>query len=147
MLRYPSQVACTLPATGEATIDRAQITDVAVTETADADVVTFTFAEGIPAYTVETASPPFIADPSGMEITVNGSAFVAIVMHGASRVDPNGVETYTGPDELAPGYTVVEHLVQGGDFEAVATWYVGLAGEVCPVVTATASEISLTFAH
>ena len=143
----PTPVACTLPASGEATTDRAQIIDVVVGETADAETVTFTFDEGTPTYAVDWATPPFVADPSGLEMTVNGSSFLQIVMHGATRVDPNGNPTYTGDTEFEPEQTVIQHLVEGGDFEAVATWFVGLHSETCPSVTATANQLVLDFSN
>lgn len=143
----PSQVACRLPITGEATIERAQITGVTVTEAADADAVLFSFAEGLPEYIVDVATPPFLADPSGLEMTVNGTSFVQVVMQGASRVDPDGVPTYSGASEFEPAYTVVQHVVQQGDFEAVASWIIGLSGEVCPTVTTTDNTLVLEFAR
>jgi hypothetical protein len=143
----PTPLACTLPASGEATIGRAQIIDVAVAETADTESITFTFAEGTPDYSVERASPPFTADPSGLEITVNGSSFLQIVMHGGTRVDPNGVPTYTGVREFEPGQPIIQHLVEGGDFEAVASWFVGLNSDACPSVTTTTNQLVLEFSN
>ena len=143
----PSQVACTLPATGEATIDRAQITGVTVTEAADSDAVLFSFAEGLPQYTVDFATPPFLADPSGLEIPVTGTSFVQVTLNGASRVDPEGVPTYAGASEFEPGYTVVQHVVQQGDFEAIASWIIGLSSEVCPTVTTSDNMLVVEFAR
>jgi hypothetical protein len=143
----PSQVACTLPATGEATIDRAQITGVTVTEAADSDAVLFSFADGLPQYTVDVATPPFLADPSGMEIAVDGTSYIQVVLNGASRVDPEGVPTYAGASEFEPAYSVVQHVVQQGDFEAVASWLIGLNGEVCPTVTTSDNMLVLEFAR
>jgi hypothetical protein len=143
----PSAAACTLPATGEATIDRAQITDVTVDQSADVERITFTFGEGTPDWSVEEATPPFVADPSGLEMTVNGSSFLQLVMHGGTRVDPDGVPTYTGPREFEPGFEVVAHLIEGGDFEAVASWYIGLNEDVCPTVSTTADTLVLEFSR
>jgi hypothetical protein len=143
----PSAAACTLPAAGEATIDRAQITDVTVDESAGLERITFAFAEGTPEYEIEEATPPFVADPSGLEVTVNGSSFLQLVMHGGTRVDPDGVPTYTGPREFEPGFEVVTHLIEGGDFEAVATWYIGLNEDVCPTVSTTADTLVLEFSR
>jgi hypothetical protein len=143
----PTPVACTLPASGEATTDRAQIIDVVVDETADVETITFTFDEGTPTYTVDWATPPFVADPSDLELTVNGSSILRIVMHGATRVDPNGSPTYTGDTEFEPEQMVIQHLIEGGDFEAVATWFVGLNSETCPSVTATANQLVLEFSR
>jgi hypothetical protein len=143
----PSAAACTLPATGEATIDRAQITDVTVDESGDVERITFTFAEGTPDFSVEEATPPFVADPSGLEMTVNGSSFLQVVLRGASAVDPEGAQTYDGPTEFEPGFAVVTHVVQGGDFEAVASWYIGLNEDVCPTVSTTADTLVLEFSR
>jgi len=114
-----------------ATTDRAQITDVRVAEHDGYDRIVFEFSGGIPETLIEAVIPPFYEDASGLPLTVNGTAFLSVTMHGASKVDPNGAVTYAGPTEFAPGFPQLVHLVEGGDFEAVSTWYLGMDGGGC----------------
>jgi hypothetical protein len=123
--------ACTPSVTIAATIDRAQITDVRTGTHEGYDRVVFEFASGIPDTLIEGVLPPLLADPSGLEIEVAGTAFLKVTMHGASTITPDGVATYDGPTDFRPGYDQLTQLVEGGDFEAVSTWYLGLNGGGC----------------
>ncbi len=118
--------ACTPSVTTAKTTDRAQITDVRVGTHDGFDRVVFEFASGLPDAVVEGALPPFYADASGLEIDVAGTAFLKVNMHGASRVSPDGAVTYSGPTNFEPGFDQLVQLIEGGDFEAVSTWYLGL---------------------
>jgi hypothetical protein len=123
--------ACTPSVTIAKTTDRAQITDVRVGTHDGYDRVVFEFASGLPDAVIEAALPPFYADPSGLEIDVAGTAFLKVTMHGASKVSPNGGVTYGGPTNFEPGFDQLVQLIEGGDFEAVSTWYLGLDGGGC----------------
>lgn len=123
--------ACNAPVSGVGSTARAQITDVRVGTHDGYDRIVFEFTGGIPAFTVEPATPPLMADPSGLPISVNGSAFLQIGLNGGTKVSPEGVSTYGGPTTFAPGFDELIHLVEGGDFEAVSTWYAGLRTEPC----------------
>jgi len=123
--------ACVPSVTIAHTTDRAQIADVRVGTHDGYDRVVFEFDSGLPDAVIEGALPPFYADPSGQEITVAGSAFLKVTMHGASRVSPDGVATYAGSKNFEPGFERLVQLVEGGDFEAVSTWYLGLDGGGC----------------
>ncbi len=92
------------------------------------DRIVFEFIEdGTPAFRVEPASPPFVQDPSGLPMTVNGSDFMQVILNGGTKVADDGSLTYTGPTEFEPGFTQLVHLIERGDFEAVNNWYVGMA--------------------
>ena len=96
------------PATGSPPLGGALLLDVRTAEQADFDRITFEFEEGIPGYSVQYVEPPIIADPSGMEVEVEGSAFIQIRMEPAAAHDPNtGEETYTGPTELKARHAVL----------------------------------------
>ena len=78
----------------------------------------------IPAYTVSRqASAKFVKDPSGLPVTMRGSAGLRIVFHGAS-----GATSYNGSRDLTP---VVQEVEQLGDFEAVLSWGAGLSRASC----------------
>jgi hypothetical protein len=81
----------------------------------------------IPAYTVSRqASAKFVKDPSGLPVTMRGSAGFRIVFHGAS-----GATSYNGSRDLTPNLPVVQELEQLGDFEAVMSWAGGLSRASC----------------
>jgi hypothetical protein len=123
--------ACTPSVTIASTTDRAQITDVRVGTHDDYDRVVFEFASGLPDAVIEGVLPPLYADPSGLELDVAGSAFLRVTMHGASKMSPEGDLTYGGSTNFEPGFDRLVQLLEGGDFEAVSTWYLGLDGASC----------------
>lgn len=123
--------ACTPSVTVAKTTDRAQITDVRVGTHDGYDRVVFEFASGLPDAVIEAVLPPFYADPSGLELEVTGSAFLKLTMHGASKISPDGAVTYGGSTNFEPGFDQLVQLLEGGDFEAVSTWYLGLNGGGC----------------
>jgi len=123
--------ACSPTVSIPATTDRAQITDVRVGTHPGYDRIAFEYTGGIPEVLIEAVLPPFYEDASGQEMTVNGKAFLKVTMHGASRVSTDGVVTYEGPLEFEPAFPQLVHLIEGGDHEAVSTWYIGLDGGGC----------------
>lgn len=128
---------------GGPTTERAQLSDIRLGTHAGFDRVTFQFDAGLPRYTVETATPPFTRDASGMPIDINGSAFLRVTLEGGTKVLPNGGVSYVGATEFKPGYPKIVHVVEAGDFEAVSTWYVGLSSDGCFRVTALSSPARL----
>ena len=123
--------ACDFPVNGVATVDRAQITDVRVGTHDGYDRVVFQFDAGIPEFTLEEATPPLLQDPSGRELDVDGTAFLKLVMHGGTVVNPDGVKTYKGPLDFKRDFPKLAELISGGDFEAVSSWYIGLTDTSC----------------
>jgi hypothetical protein len=110
-----------------------QLTAVRVAHQTGFDRIVFEFAPQaggtahIPAYTVSRqASAQFVKDPSGMPVTMRGSAGLRIVFHGAS-----GATSYTGSRDLTPNLPVVQEVEQLGDFEAVLSWGAGMSQASC----------------
>ncbi|HEX9096462.1 MAG TPA: hypothetical protein VF990_10215 [Candidatus Dormibacteraeota bacterium] len=110
-----------------------QLTAVRVAHQPGFDRIVFEFAPQaggsahLPAYTVSRqASAQFVKDPSGMPVSMRGSAGLRIVFHGAS-----GASSYTGSRDLTPGLPVVQEVEQLGDFEAVLSWGAGLSRASC----------------
>jgi hypothetical protein len=80
----------------------------------------------IPTYTVSRqASAKFVKDPSGMPVTMRGSAGLRIVFHGASAT------SYSGSRDQIYNLPVVQEVEQLGDFEAVLSWGAGLSQASC----------------
>jgi hypothetical protein len=123
--------ACTPSVTMAATTDRATITDVRVGTHEGYDRVVFEFAAGTPQTVIEAVLPPFFQDASGLPLEVAGTAFLKVTMTDASRASLDGVVVYDGPTSFEPGFDQLVQLIEGGDFEAVSTWYLGLNGGGC----------------
>ena len=121
---------CEFPVTGSKTVDRAQLMAVRVGTHDGYDRVVFEFADGVPAFTLDKATPPLLEDASGRELDVSGNAFWQLVMRDASRADLNGHPTFTKTD-FNPNFPKLTELIEGGDFEAVSTWYFGLDADSC----------------
>jgi len=131
------------------TTNRAQITDVRVAAHAGYDRVVFEFASGIPQTTIEAVLSPFYKDPSDLPLDVAGTHFLKVTMHGASKVSPAGGITYAGPTTFEPGFDQLKQLVEGGDFEAVSTWYLGLdpGGCIRVLTLAAPSRLVIDIQH
>ncbi len=128
--------ACSPTVTIPKTTDRAQITDVRVGTHDGYDRIVFEFASGIPQTVIQAVFPPFYQDPSGQLLAVSGTAFLQMTMTGGTKVSPSGGVTYTGSTNFQPGFAQLVQLIEGGDFEAVSNWYLGLNGGGCVRVLA-----------
>ncbi len=85
--------------------------------------------DGAGAYDIERGVPPFYQDGSGRELSIPGESFFRVRLPGTTKQLPDGSISYDGPTSLAPtGLAEVVSVQQGGDFEAVSTWYVGVRG-------------------
>ena len=136
--------SCVFPVTGKATVNRAHLVDVRVGTHDGYDRVVFEFEAGVPAFTLDQATPPLVEDASGRMLDVDGSAFWQLVMHDASRTDLDGDTSFTGTD-FHPDFTKLTELVEGGDFEAVSTWYFGLDAKSCVRVLTLKDPSRLVF--
>jgi hypothetical protein len=110
-----------------------QLTAVRVAHQTGFDRIVFEFAPQpgatahIPAYTVSRqASAKFVKDPSGLPVTMRGSAGLRIAFHGAS-----GATSYSGSRDQIVNLPVVQEVEQLGDFEAVLSWGAGLSQASC----------------
>jgi hypothetical protein len=125
------EFACSLPVTGVGTVVRAQITDIRIGTHDGYDRVVFEFDNRIPEFRLEEATPPLFQDPSGLEMEVEGNAFLRLVMQGGTAISPDGVKTYSGPTNFTPDFPKLAELASAGDFEAVSSWYIGLSEASC----------------
>ena len=92
------------------------------------DRIVFEFAGGpVPTYTLtRQGSTHFVKDASGQPVTLQGSAGVKLVFHGAA-----GYPTYTDSTDQTPGLAVVREVEELGDFEGVLSWGIGLSSPAC----------------
>jgi hypothetical protein len=123
--------SCDLPIVIDGTVAIANILDVRVGTHEGYDRVVFEFEQGTPEFTLDRAEPPFTEDASGLPIEVEGDSFLGLVMRGGSKQTDEGTSSYDGPTEFEPGFPVLRHLVEGGDFERQSTWYFGLDADAC----------------
>lgn len=108
-----------------------QLTDVRVGAEGGVERVVFEFRETRPGAQVAYVEPPITQDGSGQPIDVDGEAFLQVVMMPATGFDfDTGTESYTGPDRVTGGTTLVREVVRTGDFEGYLTWVIGLDREV-----------------
>ncbi|MDQ6918053.1 MAG: hypothetical protein M3Z98_01715 [Candidatus Dormibacteraeota bacterium] len=115
------------------------VTDVRVGTSAGYDRIVIQFDGPVPSYTVTPqGSPAFMQDGSGQTLTLQGTSGVKIVVRGASGWDLNGHQTFTGSQDLKPGYPVLKEARQTGDFERVFSWGLGLSQPNCVQVTTLA---------
>jgi hypothetical protein len=134
---------CDLPIEEDGTVARAQITDVRVGTHAGYDRVVIEFDQGIPPFTLGEATPPLLADPSGLEMDVEGDAFWSLVLQGGTRVALDGSMSYDGPTDFTPAFPALAEMVEAGDFEAVSSWYIGLHEGSCARVLTLADPSRL----
>jgi hypothetical protein len=123
--------SCDYPVVEDATVARAQIVDVRAGTHAGYDRVVFEFAEGLPEFTLDRATPPFTLDPSGQPVDVEGTSFLQLTMRGGTKQTEDGTSSYDGSLDFDPGFPMLVDLIEGGDFEAQSTWYLGLNGPAC----------------
>ena len=126
------EFSCDLPVVEDATVaPPALIADVRVGTHADYDRVVFEFSDGLPEITLDPATPPFTHDASGLPVDVIGSSFLRLTMRGGTKQTLDHASSYDGPVDFDPGFATLVDLVEGGDFEAQSTWYLGLSREAC----------------
>jgi hypothetical protein len=99
------------------------------------DKVTFRFHQrsgttGVVGYRIEYRAGPFTEDPSDKSLNVKGKAFLVLRLSPASAADltaPTPSPLYPGPKTIDPaGMKHVVQIQDGGDFENVMTWIIGL---------------------
>jgi hypothetical protein len=123
--------SCELPIVEAATTPRANIVDVRAGTHDGYDRVVFEFAQGLPEFSLDRATPPFTQDASGAPIDVEGNSFLRLTMRGGTKQTEENTSSYDGPTDFDPGFPTLVDLVEGGDFEAQSTWYLGLSTEAC----------------
>jgi hypothetical protein len=131
---------CELPIHVDATVARANIVDVRVGTHDGYDRAVIAFSDGLPEVFVERASPPFVQDGSGNPIDVQGTSFLRVTLRGGTKQMDDGSSSYEGPRDFQTEFPMLVHFVEGGDFEAQSTWYVGLAAEACARVLALGGD-------
>lgn len=137
------EVPTTVPGTGDSV---ALLTDVTLATDGFTDQVVFTFAgEALPESTLRFAEPPF-SDIAGQEVAVTGTAFVEVVMSGASGVDLGSACTdlpsvVPGPGEVRVALYWTCASATPGPFPVVAASRVVPDGDATAELTATVEAL------
>jgi hypothetical protein len=136
-----AEFTCDLPVVERATVPRTvNITDVRIGSHDGYDRVVFEFTDGTPEIALERATPPFVQDASGAPMDVEGASFLRLTMRGGTKQMEDGSSSYNGSRDFDAGFPALVHLVEGGDFEAQSTWYLGLSAETCVRVSLLEGE-------
>ena len=136
----PNVVACETTVSGKGTVGQAQIVAIRVAAHDDYDRIVFEFdgrggPAGVPDYEIKSAARPIYKDPSGLPLTITGEPVLGITLRGGTRMGLDGGAVYKGTTDFKTGYRTLTELAEGGDFEAIATWYAGLSGSSCVQAT------------
>jgi len=149
-----TNAACDTSASGKGTVGQATITDVRVASHSDYDRIVFEFGgrggpAGVPSYEIKTAARPIMRDPSGLPLVIAGDPVFGIILRGGTKQSLEGTSTYGGATDFKTGYPMLRELAEGGDFEAIATWYAGLskAGCVHASVLADPARLVIDLSH
>jgi hypothetical protein len=132
----PPPLACGETVRRPGSVPLALLTGVTVVNVGGTGRITFEFRSAgnvtaTPDVEIRPAEPPFTRDPSGLPLEVAGTAFLAIVLQGGTALDADYNPTFEGPFDADPAGSPIVEVRRAGDFEAVSSWVVGLAGPPC----------------
>jgi hypothetical protein len=103
------------------------ITGVRLAAQAGYDRFVVEFPAAVPGYRVrQQAGGGATLDPSGLPVTLDGTAALIVSLNPASS---NG--SYAGPTDIRTPSGTLREARQLGDFEAVTTWGLGLSKAAC----------------
>jgi hypothetical protein len=88
------------------------------------------------------SSASFVLDPSGKPVTLQGSAGLLVIIHGAQAHD--GVQP---PTHLTPEFPTLREALQLGDFEGVVSWGLGLSSAECFRIRAGSRRLVIDIEH
>lgn len=119
---------CGLPQIGSGTASgssQAQPAAVRIGSHPGYDRIVFEYSSAVtPSWTIESVDPPFVHDPSGLPMSVAGSAYLKVRLEGVAQV-------YTGATDFSVSSPVLVELARQGDYEGIQTWIAGLAKTTC----------------
>ncbi len=150
----PAGEACVIaPQTGRLPSDR--MTDVVISTSGTADLVTFVFGnlslpeppQGVSEGSLEAAVPPFTQSASGLPVDVTGQHVAQIRFSGMSIVNDVGEPTYDGTMDFRPDLTALKTVVNFDMFEGVVGWYIGYDGNGCVTLTSDATSVTVAIDH
>jgi hypothetical protein len=130
------------------------MTDVKVSSTADADIITFVFGKsslpgpaGQPRGDLAVAEPPYTEAGSGAAIKMQGEHVLQLRFIHMSLSADTGDPTYDGPRSFKPDLSVLRHAVEFDESEGQIGWYIGYDGPGCVTLGRDGDNVIVAFAH
>jgi hypothetical protein len=130
------------------------MTDVVVSRSDTADVVTFVFGNssigspaGPPQGTFEAVEPPFTEVASGQPITLAGEHVVRLKFEHMSLQNDAGELVYDGELAFRPGLAALKDVVNDDMSEGVIGWLVAWDGAGCATLTTDGDNVTVTIDH
>ena len=132
----PSPTPCPdLPPGGPIASDH--LTTIELEETATGDVLAFGFGAttpgSAPTVRLEVVTPPFVQDPSGLPLEIEGEHFLRIRFDGMWLYDDAGVPTRGTDEPIVGSPPAIVAVARESEYEGVSSWIVGLVGTGCIV--------------
>lgn len=138
------------PQEGPLTSDR--MTDVKISSTAEADLITFVFGNaslpgpgGQPRGDLMVAEAPYTESGSGQAIDMQGEHVLQLRFMHMSLSSDTGDLTYDGPDEFKPDTTILRHAFMFDAFEGQVGWYIGYDGPGCVTLGRSGNDVTVAF--
>jgi len=91
--------------------------------------LSFTFTKGFPSYQFHFVNA-LVSDPSGRTIPLGGNGVLEVTFHTAQAHTAKGSSSVVSQPPAHLGYTPMADWAQGGDFEGVLTYGIGIASPV-----------------
>jgi hypothetical protein len=150
----PSPVADCVVKPQEGPLSSDRMTDVVISSTDTADVVTFVFGKmslpgpgGQPRGDLEVAKAPYTEAGSGQAIDMQGKHVLQLRFTHMSLSSDTGDLTYDGPGEFKPDLTALRHAVLFDMSEGQVGWYIGYDGPGCVTLGRAGNDVTLSFAR
>jgi hypothetical protein len=148
-----SAAACPVePVTGQLPSDR--LTDVVISTTDTADVVTFVFGNssigspaGTPLGSFDAVEPPFTEVASGQPITIGGEHVVRLKFEHMSLQNDAGEPVYDGELAFRPDLAALKDVVNDDLSEGVIGWLLAWDGSGCATLANDGHNVTVTIDH
>jgi hypothetical protein len=131
-----------------------RMTDVVISSTADADLITFVFGRaslpgpaGQPRGDLMVAEKPYTQASSGQAIDMQGDHVLQVRFTHMSLSADTGDLTYNGPDEFTPDLPALRHAVMFDMSEGQIGWYIGYDGPGCVTLGRAGNDVTISFAR
>jgi hypothetical protein len=91
--------------------------------------LSFTFTKGFPSYQFHFVNA-LVSDPAGRTVPLGGNGVLEVTFHTAQAHTAKGSSSVVSQPPAHLGYTPMVDWAQGGDFEGVLTYGIGIASAV-----------------
>ncbi len=148
----PSPVADCVVKPQEGPLSSDRMTDVVISSTDKADLVTFVFGNvslpgpgGQPRGDLTVAEAPYTQAGSGQAIDMQGDHVLQLRFIHMSLSSDTGDPTYNGPEAFKPDLAVLRHAVMFDQSEGQVGWYIGYDGPGCVTLGRSGNDVTVAF--